>query len=173
MLFGKKKTSDIPSEPHIKVKKEKLSSLALDHFVEAYKVNNDYDGKSLLVPYITQDGRKIELDGKKLALNFDVAREQFSYFFAQTLPYHQPEDIHHTDFYLSDLIYIVDENGQKQPWASDKKSLVQFVKIADTLGLLVPSRRLEQDPKNPVFARLPKIKPIIHEEKEHPVPGEE
>lgn len=50
---------------------------------------------------------------------------------------------------------------------------MQFIKVTEFVGLLIPSRIANDDPKNPTFARLPSVKPVIHSDKEHPAPGEE
>lgn len=87
----------------------------------------------------------------------------------QTLAYHKDE----LDYTFQDLMFIVDAQGNLIPWTKDKKTFVKFVNLTNELGYLITLDELTTDPKNPVLGRSNAIKPVIHTEREHPVPGED
>lgn len=60
MLFGSKKTKNA------ELKKEKLSVIALDHFVEAYKSDSEKPDPKSVLPYVTSNKEIIYLDLNKI-----------------------------------------------------------------------------------------------------------
>lgn len=150
MLFNRK--SDSNSFP-----KEKLSHLALDHFVEQYSNSRPITPESL--PYTTQSGKRIYFLTEK-ALESPSAIEHFKYLLGQTVPYHRPDTIENKLFYLTDLLYTVDSNKKITPWTTNQDTAISFVQIGQNLSLLLSIRQPRG--QKPIYERHPDVKPIIH-----------
>lgn len=174
MLFNKnKKTNNTIPVPPAQFKREKLSAESLDHYAEAYQEKDATKMKGRIFDYTKLDGTQIKIPDSKIFTEDETALTHFEYLLGQTLPYHQPNDPKHLSFYLKDLMYIVDKNGKPAMWTDKKTHIVQFIRLAEFQDLLSISDLGKYDPKNPRYNRMPGIKPVIHEEKEHPAPGEE
>ena len=89
----------------------------------------------------------------------DYGDSEFFYLLGQTLPFHQTEKAE--DFPISQLAYILGEQGQKELWTRDSKVLMQFVVIGNKLGFI----QLEKKNNELIFTRYPGIKAVIHKEK--------
>lgn len=98
-----------------------------------------------------------------------TATQHFKYLLGQTYPYQSRAE----SFYLRDLLFTLDENGNKVPWTRDKKSIVQFSALANRIHYLIEYPGIEQNPKDILYAVLPSIVPVRHIDKERPAPGEE
>lgn len=152
MIFNKKKTS---------FPKEKLSTKAVDHFVELYSDKNPISKGA--ISYTTENGQTIYFLPQK-ALQHPVSVEHFKYLLGQTVPYHRPHIPENSFFHLQDILFIVDSNKQIKPWMKNKMNAAKFIEIGQSLSLLPSLDRKVNE--HLVYLRLPDIKPVIHEEKD-------
>lgn len=132
-------------------KKEKLSPIALDHFVEKHNVDTNNFG----FVYITQEGRRLFFSPIDVLRNGDTSH--FEYLLGQTTPYRDKFD----EYPLADIAYL--HTGPERstvPWSTDPKVLQQFTQLITSLGygsLMNGRYGLSIDVKR--F-----VKPVIHEE---------
>ena len=166
MLFGGKKKEIIQPQLPAQFKREKLSTEALDHFALAYPVTHPKDET---FPYVLKDGKQILIGLTPLVEEDSTATKHFRYLLGQTYPYQTQMPY----FYLRELLFTLDENGNKVPWTRDKKSIVQFSDLAKRLYYLIEYPMADQNPKDILYGVLPNIEPVRHVDKERPAPGEE
>lgn len=87
------------------------------------------------------------------------ANSEFAYFLAQTKPFHEtklPQS-----FPISQLAYIINEDGKPELWTRDSKVLMNFVLIGNKIGFI----QLDKKDKDITFKRFPGIDAVIHKEK--------
>ena len=145
MLFHKEKHSAIKP-----FKKERLSQLAIDHFVESYPSDNgDFS-------YTLQTGKKAPFNAA-LIFRTNGARGHFAYLLGQTYPYHASNTM--KKYPIGYLALTLDDNQKPINWTTDSKVLAQFVNIATLLGYM----ELNKDEKgNLSFYTVPSVKPVTH-----------
>ena len=147
MLFNNK--------PKQLFRKEQLSPLAVDHFVEHYPSSQGS------FQYVLQSGKIVPFNAAQI-FNTNGAREHFAYLLGQTYPYHDSNML--KKFPISQLAFVLDENKKTIPWTTNPKVLSQFITIAQLLGYL----ELQKDENNNLFFHtVPSVKPIIHKERTH------
>lgn len=133
--------------------KEKLSPIALDHFVEKHNVNINNNG----FPYITQDGRELFFSPLDVIIKRD--RAHFEYLLGQTTPYRHVFSV----YPLQDIAYL--NTGDKRStlvWTTDPKVLRQFVELITSLGY----GKVIMGEKGPSIDIDRVVKPVIHIELE-------
>ena len=63
---------------------------------------------------------------------------------------------------LRDLMYIVDEAGNRIPWTNRKQTIIQFAKLADEQGFLLEPPEEFRSSSDPQYGRVPEVVPVIH-----------
>ena len=150
MLFGKKKPSNEPSFP-----KERLSGLAVDHFVQRY--SDGQPGPRGNLRYVMQDGTQTIFSAYK-AFQHPEAVDHYKYLLGQTFPYHQSPKV----FELKDILFIIDKQNRPILWARSKIEATQFSQIGHLLGYL--EKTDYNRPEEQWYFRMPNVEPVIHED---------
>lgn len=160
MSLFSRKPKNLQPAPFLK---EALSDAALDHFAEAYQVDAASQPEVYTFPYVKADGTKIVISGKKLFSDGSSARSHFAYLLGQTAAYHKSgNSISDLLYSLRELMYIVDEAGNRIPWTNRKQTIIQFAKLADEQGFLLEPPEEFRSSSDPQYGRVPEVVPVIH-----------
>ena len=113
----------------LKFTKAKLSHDALDAFVKKYSTNEFGDA----IPYTTKSGEVMPFSSAKMA-RVTFSQNEFCYFLAQTVPFHETESSR--SFPISQLAYIMNENGKPELWTRNSKTLLDFILLGNKIRLI-------------------------------------